>query len=78
MCDQKNNLARGSGSSRNSGAAEDQTTNDKIRTYRELQRQLLNALRDQNPDWVEPDGSSAICESYKKRFAELLAILAQR
>jgi hypothetical protein len=78
MCDQKNKLGLGSGSSRNSGASGIQTSNDKIRTYEELQRQILNALRDQNPDWIEPDGSSPICESYQKRFAELLAFFGQQ
>jgi hypothetical protein len=78
MCDQKNKLALGSGSSRNSGAAGILTSNDKIRTYEELQRHILNALRDQNPDWIEPDGSSPIFESYQKRFAELLAFFGQQ
>jgi hypothetical protein len=79
MCDQKNKLALGSGSSRNnSGESGIQTSNDKIRTYDELQRHILNALRDQNPDWIEPDGSSPIFESYQRRFAELLAFFGQQ
>jgi hypothetical protein len=78
MCDHKNNVALESGSSRNNGASGVQTRDGKIRTYEELQRQILNALRDQNPDWIEPDGSSPIFESYQKRFAELLAFFGQR
>ena len=78
MCDQKNKLALGSGSSRNSGGSGIQTNDDKIRTYDELQRHILNALRDQNPDWIEPDASSPIFESYQKRFAELLAFFGQQ
>jgi hypothetical protein len=78
MCDQKNKLALGSGCSRNSGAAGILTSNDKIRTYEELQQHILNALRDQNPHWIEPDGSSPIFESYRKRFAELLAFFGQQ
>jgi hypothetical protein len=78
MHDQKNELALGSGSSLNGGASEIQTSNNKIRTYEELQRQILSALRDQNPHWIEPDGSSPIFESYQKRFAELLAFFGQQ
>ena len=78
MCDQKNKLALGSGSSRKREVSGIQTSNDKIRTYEELQRHILNALRDQNPHWIEPDGSSPIFESYQKRFAELLAFFGQR
>jgi len=78
MCDQKNKLALGSGSSRKREVSGIQTSNDKIRTYEELQRHILNALRDQNPDWIEPDGSSPIFESYQKRFAELLAFFGQQ
>jgi hypothetical protein len=51
---------------------------DEIRTYAELQRQMHYILREQHPEWVEPDGNSAICHSYERRFAELLALLAKR
>ena len=78
MCNQKDELALRSGSSRNSKASGIQTSNDKIRTYEELQRHILNALRDQNPDWIEPDGSSPIFESYQKRFVEQLAFFGQQ
>jgi len=78
MCDQKNKLALGSGSSRKREVSGIQTSNDKIRTYEELQRHILNALRDQNPDWIESDGSSPIFESYQKRFAEQLAFFGQQ
>ena len=78
MCNQKKDLTLGSGSSRNSGTSGIQTSNDRIRTYEELQRHILNALRDQNPHWIEPDGSSPIFESYRKRFAELLAFFGQQ
>ena len=78
MHEQKNELALGSGSSLNSGASGIKTGNDKIRTYEELQWQVLSALRDQNPHWIEPDGSSPIFESYQKRFAELLAFFGQQ
>ena len=52
-------------------------THDEIRTYAELQRQIHYALREQHPEWVEPDGDSPTCESYERRFAELLALFAK-
>ena len=50
---------------------------DEIRTYAELQRQIHYALREQHPEWVEPDGDSPTCRSYERRFAELLALFAK-
>ena len=50
---------------------------DEIRTYGELQRQIHYALREQHPEWVEPDGDSPVCQSYERRFAELLALFAK-
>jgi hypothetical protein len=49
---------------------------NEIRTYAELQRQLHYALREQNPEWIEPGGDSPICRSYERRLAELLALFA--
>ncbi|MBV8224414.1 MAG: hypothetical protein JO232_04405 [Verrucomicrobia bacterium] len=45
--------------------------NEKIRN---LQQQLHKALREQNPQWIEPDGDSPMCRSYERRLAELLAL----
>jgi hypothetical protein len=50
---------------------------DEIRTYAELQRQIHYALREQHPEWVEPDGDSPTLHSYERRFAELLALFAK-
>jgi hypothetical protein len=50
---------------------------DEIRTYAELQQQMHYALREQHPEWVEPDGDSPICHFYERRFAELLALFAK-
>ena len=50
---------------------------DEIRTYAELQQQMHYALREQHPEWVEPDGDSPTCHSYERRFAELLALFAK-
>ena len=44
-----------------------------IRTYEELQEQMRDALREQHPDWIEPDGDCPTCYIYERRFAELLA-----
>jgi hypothetical protein len=52
-------------------------THDEIRTYAQLQRQIHYALREQHPEWVEPDGDSPTCDSYERRFAELLALFAK-
>ena len=48
-----------------------------IRTYAELQQHMRDALREQHPEWVEPDGDSPVCQSYERRFAELLALFAK-
>jgi hypothetical protein len=50
---------------------------DEIRTYAELQEQMHYSLREQHPEWVEPEGDSSICRFYEKRFAELLALFTK-
>jgi hypothetical protein len=50
------------------------TMPDKIRSYAELRELIRASLRTQNPDWVEPNGDSPICDSYEARFAELLGL----
>ncbi len=50
---------------------------DAIRTYAELQQHMRDALREPHPEWVDPDGDSPICQSYERRFAELLALFAE-
>jgi hypothetical protein len=47
---------------------------DKIRSYAELRAVIHVSLRIQNPDWVELNGDSPICDSYEARFAELLGL----
>src|ERR1700751_2101290 len=47
---------------------------DKIRSYSELRKLIRASLRMQNPEWVEPNGESPICDSYEARFAELLGL----
>ena len=43
-----------------------------IHTYAELRQQIHNDLRIQHPEWVQPNGESPICDSYKVRLIELL------
>jgi hypothetical protein len=47
---------------------------DEIASFISLQRDIHEALRLQHPEWVQPDGSSPICDSYEERFAELLRL----
>jgi hypothetical protein len=47
---------------------------DKIRTYAELRDLIRVSLRMQNPEWVEPNGDSPVCDLYEARFAELLGL----
>ena len=49
---------------------------DETSSYISLQREIHEALRLQHPEWVEPDGSSPICDSYEERLAELLHLFA--
>jgi hypothetical protein len=44
-------------------------------THAELLRQMHEALRAQNPQWIEPDGESPICDDYERRLAELLELV---
>jgi hypothetical protein len=46
----------------------------KIKTYAELQQMIRKALREQNHEWIDAHGKSAICDAYEARFAELLVL----
>jgi hypothetical protein len=46
-----------------------------IQTLADLRRKIHDALREQNRQWIDPNGESSICESYDARFADLLARL---
>ena len=47
---------------------------DRIRNYTQLREFIRASLRNQNPEWVEPNGDSPLCDSYEARFAELLGL----
>jgi hypothetical protein len=44
----------------------------RIHTYTALRQQIHNDLRTQHPEWIEPNGESAICDFYEARLMELL------
>ena len=50
---------------------------DKIRSFTELRKFIRASLRIQNPEWVDPNGESPICDSYEARFAGLLGLSHQ-
>jgi hypothetical protein len=41
-----------------------------VHPYVQLQREI----RQQHPEWIQPNGDSPICDSYESRFAELLCV----
>ena len=43
-----------------------------IHTYTELRQKIHDDLRVQHPEWVQPDGTSPMCDSYEARLMELL------
>ena len=45
-----------------------------IHTYAELRQQVHDDLRAQHPEWVQPDGTSPMCDSYEARLLELLPV----
>jgi hypothetical protein len=50
---------------------------EEIRSYADLQRQIHDDLRNQHPEWVEPNGKCPKCDSYESRLAEQLALTEQ-
>lgn len=49
-----------------------------IRTYTELRKQIREALGRQNPEWIDANGKSPLCDSYEARLAKLLALFTLR
>jgi hypothetical protein len=49
-----------------------------IHTYAELRQQIHDDLRIQHPEWVQPDGTSPMCDSYEARLLELLDSLMRK
>jgi hypothetical protein len=43
-------------------------------SYVQLQHQIHDALREQHPEWIQPNGDCPTCESYESRLVELLTI----
>ena len=44
-----------------------------VPAYAQLQREMHDALLEQHPEWILPNGDSPTCDSYDARFAELLS-----
>jgi hypothetical protein len=49
-----------------------------IHTYTELRQQIHHDLRIQQPEWVQPNGSSPMCDSYGACLMELLDPLTRK
>lgn len=43
-----------------------------IHTYAELRQKIHDDLRVQNPEWIQPDGQSPMCDSYEARLMQVL------
>ena len=43
-----------------------------IHTYTELRQQIHDDLRIQHPEWIQANGESPTCDSYKSRLMHLL------
>jgi len=50
------------------------SSSGEIGSYVQLQHQIHDALREQHPEWIQPNGDCPTCESYESRFVELLTI----
>jgi hypothetical protein len=61
----------GSDGEQSSGSAH--KLNPPVRTYRQLQKQLLKDLCAQHPEWIDADGNCP-CYDYERRLAELISI----
>ena len=49
-----------------------------VHTYTELRQQIHDDLRIQHPEWVQPNGESAMCDAYEARLMEMLDTLTPR
>lgn len=48
-----------------------------LRSFAELQQRIHIALREQHPDWIEPNGESSLCDDYESRFADLIKMFEE-
>jgi hypothetical protein len=49
-----------------------------VEPYVQLQRQMHEALRNEHPEWIQPNGECPMCEAYESRLAELLGLSFER
>src|SRR5437773_12498058 len=48
-----------------------------VHTYTELRQQIHDDLRIQHPEWAQPNGESALCDSYEARLTVQLDTLTR-
>src|SRR5437763_17200883 len=48
----------------------------KTNTVADLRQQIHDDLRRQHPEWVLPNGESAMCDAYESRLMDLLALMS--
>src|SRR5262249_51268137 len=53
-------------------STESRVMDHEVHTYADLLRQIHNDLRNQHPEWIQPDGESPMCDSYEVRLMGLL------
>jgi hypothetical protein len=53
-------------------STESMVMDHEVYTYADLLRQIHNDLRNQHPEWIQPNGESPMCDSYEVRLMELL------
>jgi hypothetical protein len=53
-------------------SSESMVMDHEVHTYADLLRQIHNDLRNQHPEWIQPNGESPMCDSYELRLMELL------
>jgi hypothetical protein len=51
---------------------------NRIRSYDELRALVHDCLRSQNPQWVDANGKSPMCDQYEARLAHLLQMIKQK
>ena len=49
-----------------------------LHTYADLRRQIHNDLRNQHPEWIQPNGESPTCDSYEARLMKTLDVLLRQ
>jgi hypothetical protein len=51
---------------------------DPLDTYVDLRKQIHDDLRNQHPEWIQPNGECPTCDSYETRLMQTLNVLTQQ